>query len=102
MSEPIIFSGSIVAIVSPMDGDGGIDWDALARLVDWHVESGTSGIVAVGTTGESPTLDFKEHRHIWEFPKLGVPFLGVLIIRTPLFKVPYLDILFSETPICKV
>ena len=47
-------------------------------------------------------LDFKEHRHIWEFPKLGVPFLGVLIIRTPLFKVPYLDILFSETPICKV
>lgn len=55
-------SGSIVALVTPMDADGSIDWDCLASLVDWHAESGTSAIVAVGTTGESPTLGFEEHR----------------------------------------
>lgn len=56
------FSGSIVALVTPMHADGSIDWDVLSTLVDWHVESGTNAIVAVGTTGESPTLGFAEHR----------------------------------------
>ena len=51
----------MVALVTPMGGDGGLDDKNLRRLVDWHVEQGTNGIVAVGTTGECPTLDEKEH-----------------------------------------
>jgi 4-hydroxy-tetrahydrodipicolinate synthase len=53
--------GSLVAIVTPMHDDGSLDFDAYKRLIDWHVASGTSAIVAVGTTGESPTVDFDEH-----------------------------------------
>lgn len=53
--------GSIVALVTPMHPDGGVDWERLRKLVDWHVENGTHGIVAVGTTGESATLGFEEH-----------------------------------------
>ena len=58
--------GSIVAIVTPMTEDGAIDEAALRRMVDWHVEQGTHGIVAVGTTGESPTLDHDEHMRVVE------------------------------------
>ena len=53
--------GSLVAIVTPMRGDGTIDLSAFDRLVDWHVDAGTSGIVVVGTTGESATLSIQEH-----------------------------------------
>lgn len=53
--------GSIVALVTPMDSDGAVDDDALSRLVELHVAAGTAAIVAVGTTGESATLDFDEH-----------------------------------------
>ena len=53
--------GSIVALVTPMHPDGAVDWERLRKLVDWHVECGTHGIVAVGTTGESATLGFEEH-----------------------------------------
>jgi 4-hydroxy-tetrahydrodipicolinate synthase len=53
--------GSLVAIVSPMFQDGSLDLEALRRLIDWHVAEGTDGIVVVGTTGESPTVDFEEH-----------------------------------------
>ena len=53
--------GSIVAIVTPMFDDGGIDFVSLRRLCDWHVEHGTHGIVIVGTSGESPTVNFEEH-----------------------------------------
>jgi 4-hydroxy-tetrahydrodipicolinate synthase len=56
-----MFSGSIVAIVTPMQADGAVDFDALDRLVDFHLNNGTNGIVAVGTTGESATLDVGEH-----------------------------------------
>jgi 4-hydroxy-tetrahydrodipicolinate synthase len=56
-----MFSGSIVALVTPMRADGAVDNEALARLVDFHLDSGTSAIVAVGTTGESPTLSVEEH-----------------------------------------
>jgi len=56
-----MFRGSIVALITPMYDDGRIDEDALRRLVDFHVEEGTSAIVAVGTTGESATLDQDEH-----------------------------------------
>lgn len=54
--------GSLVAIVTPMRDDGALDLDAFGRLIDWHVAEGTDGIVVVGTTGESPTVDFDEHR----------------------------------------
>ena len=53
--------GSIVAMVTPMREDGSVDWERLRGLVNWHVEQGTHGIVAVGTTGESATLGFEEH-----------------------------------------
>src|SRR5438270_10077316 len=53
--------GSIVAIVTPMQQGGELDLAALGRLIDFHVNEGTSGIVIVGTTGESPTVDFDEH-----------------------------------------
>ena len=56
-----MLTGSLVAIVTPMKAGGALDLDALTRLVDWHVDSGTSGIVVVGTTGESPTVDVDEH-----------------------------------------
>jgi 4-hydroxy-tetrahydrodipicolinate synthase len=56
------FSGSIVAIVTPMSDDGSLDIAGLRRLVDWHVAEGTDGIVIVGTTGESPTVNHDEHR----------------------------------------
>ena len=55
------FKGSLVAIVSPMHADGNLDLDALKTLLDFHVNAGTDGIVIVGTTGESPTVDFDEH-----------------------------------------
>ncbi len=56
-----MFQGSMVALVTPMMDGGGIDDDSLGKLVDWHVSEGTDAIVAVGTTGESATLDEKEH-----------------------------------------
>ncbi len=56
-----MISGSLVALVTPMLADGGIDWEALDALIAWHIEQGTSGIVAVGTTGESATLTVPEH-----------------------------------------
>src|SRR5262249_22190519 len=54
--------GSLVAIVTPMQEDGTLDFEAFRRLIDWHIKEGTDGIVVVGTTGESPTVDFDEHR----------------------------------------
>jgi len=56
-----MIQGSLVAIVTPMHPDGRVDGPAFRRLIDWHVEQGTDAIVAVGTTGESATLDEQEH-----------------------------------------
>jgi len=56
--------GSLVALVTPMNPDGSVDWAALKQLVEWHVAEGTHGIVAVGTTGESATLDVDEHLEV--------------------------------------
>jgi 4-hydroxy-tetrahydrodipicolinate synthase len=56
-----MLKGSLVAIVTPMHEDGTLDIAALRALIDWHVAEGTDGIVVVGTTGESPTVDFDEH-----------------------------------------
>jgi 4-hydroxy-tetrahydrodipicolinate synthase len=53
--------GSLVAIVTPMQEDGALDLDTFRKLIDWHISEGTDGIVVVGTTGESPTVDFDEH-----------------------------------------
>ena len=53
-----MFKGSHVAIVTPMLEDGALDLDRFCALIDFHIEQGTDGIVVVGTTGESPTVDF--------------------------------------------
>jgi len=56
-----MITGSLVAIVTPMLDDGSLDFPRLRRLIDWHIAEGTDGIVIVGTTGESPTVDVEEH-----------------------------------------
>ena len=56
-----MFHGSMVALATPMSEDGSIDWDSLANLLEFHIEQQTDAIVAVGTTGESATVDFDEH-----------------------------------------
>jgi 4-hydroxy-tetrahydrodipicolinate synthase len=56
-----MITGSLVAIVTPMHEDGSLDLDAFRKLIDFHVSQGTDGIVVVGTTGESPTVDVQEH-----------------------------------------
>ncbi len=61
-----MITGSMVALVTPMMEDGSIDLEGLRRLVDWHIDAGTSAIVAVGTTGESATLAVEEHCHVIE------------------------------------
>ena len=58
--------GCLVALVTPMEADGSISWQHLNDLIDWHIESGTSGIVVVGTTGESATINVTEHVQIIE------------------------------------
>ena len=75
-----MFSGSMVALVTPMHKDGSVDQDSLAKLVEFHVENGTDAIVAVGTTGESATLNEKEHcqtiKQIVEFSNNRVPVIA--------------------------
>jgi 4-hydroxy-tetrahydrodipicolinate synthase len=58
-----MFSGSMVALVTPFR-DGGVDWQSLEGLVDFHIKNGTNGIVPCGTTGESATLDHVEHHDV--------------------------------------
>jgi len=60
-----MFKGSIPALVTPFK-NGAVDVDTLKRLVEWHIEQGSSGIVPVGTTGESPTLSHAEHQQVIE------------------------------------
>jgi len=59
-----MITGSLVAIVTPMLKDGSLDLPRFRKLIDWHVAEGTDGIVVVGTTGESPTVDFDEHKEL--------------------------------------
>ena len=59
-----MLTGSIVAIVTPMREDGKLDLGRFRSLMDWHIAEGTDGIVVVGTTGESPTVDFDEHKEL--------------------------------------
>jgi len=64
MMQPL--QGSFVALVTPMHSDGSLDFHALKNLVEWHIKSGTTGIVSVGTTGESATVSVSEHLEIIE------------------------------------
>ena len=68
--------GSIVAMVTPMQPDGSVDYAALRRLIDWHIAEGTDCIGVVGTTGESPTLSVEEH---WEVIRVSVEHAGTRI-----------------------
>ncbi|UXU75387.1 MULTISPECIES: 4-hydroxy-tetrahydrodipicolinate synthase [unclassified Paracoccus (in: a-proteobacteria)] len=61
-----MFKGSMPALVTPFTPDGELDLPALRKLVDWHIEQGSHGLVPVGTTGESPTLSHEEHRLVIE------------------------------------
>ena len=61
-----MFNGSLVAIVTPMREDGALDIECLRSLIDFHLERGTDGIVVVGTTGESPVVNFEEHYLLME------------------------------------
>jgi len=56
-----VFQGSLVALVTPFDGNNRVDYTSLKHLVDFHVEQGSAGLVIAGTTGESPTLERSEH-----------------------------------------
>ena len=59
-----MLTGSIVALVTPMHENGEVAWDSLDELIEWHIASGTHGIVPMGTTGESATLDTQEHLQV--------------------------------------
>ncbi len=75
-----MLKGSIVALITPMHEDGGVDWENLRKLVDFHVENGTDGIVSVGTSGESATLDIDEQieviRRTAEFAAGRIPVIA--------------------------
>ena len=62
-----VLQGSLVALVTPLLKNGDIDYDSLSSLLDWHIENGTDGVVSVGTTGESATLNVKEHIEVIDF-----------------------------------
>ena len=72
-----MFTGSMVALVTPMRTDGAVDEDALAAFVEWQIAQGTQGLIPVGTTGESPTLSHAEHQKVVE-----------ITIRTAAGRVP--------------
>ena len=61
-----LFSGSIVALITPMNSHGCIDFDTLEKLVEYHIDAGTDAIVSVGTTGESATLSIEENVKVIE------------------------------------
>lgn len=63
-SKNVSFEGSLVALVTPMLPDGGLDFDAYRALIDWHVAEGTNGLVVVGTSGESPVVSIEEHAEL--------------------------------------
>jgi 4-hydroxy-tetrahydrodipicolinate synthase len=78
--ENDMFRGSMVALVTPMHEDGALDYESLSRLVEFHIGNGTTAIIAVGTTGESATLDMQEHceviRQVVNMARGRVPVIG--------------------------
>lgn len=77
-----MLTGSIVAIVTPMHGNGDIDYPTFEKLLDWQVEQGTSGIVVLGTTGESPTITADEKKKLIELAVKAVDGRVPVIIGT--------------------
>ncbi len=75
-----MFSGSIVALVTPMHDDGSVDYGALAKLIEFHIDNGTKAIVSVGTTGESATLSHEEDsevtRKVIEYANRRIPVIA--------------------------
>lgn len=75
-----MFSGSMVAMVTPMHADGSVDQESLKKLVEFHIDNGTDAIVAMGTTGESATLNEKEHcqviKQVVDFAKKRIPIIA--------------------------
>ena len=66
MSKPVLFTGAGVALVTPMDKDGRVNYEKYRELVDFQIAHGTDAIISVGTTGEAPTLEDDEHLHAFE------------------------------------
>lgn len=66
MSKPI-FTGSCVAMITPMNTDGSINYDEYGRLIEFQIENGTDAILACGTTGESACMDHKEHCSVIDY-----------------------------------
>ena len=73
-------NGSLVALITPMVEEGEIDFKALEKLIDWHIDSGTNGIVSVGTTGESATLNVEDHlkviKHTVDYANSRIPIIA--------------------------
>ena len=95
-----MFYGSIVALVTPFKGNE-IDESALRKLVDWHISEGTDGIVPVGTTGESPTLNHDEHERVVEIVidqcNKRVPIIaGTGLVVTPYYNKPTPEGLYAH------
>ena len=65
--KPVIFTGAAVALVTPFNADGSVNYDELARLIDFQIENGTDALVIAGTTGESSTLSEQEHVEVIKF-----------------------------------
>jgi 4-hydroxy-tetrahydrodipicolinate synthase len=80
ITENKMITGSLVALVTPMKDNGDVDWDALDKIVDFHLDNGTNSIVAVGTSGESATLDCEEHcaviKHVVDRVKGRLPIIA--------------------------
>ena len=62
-----VLQGSLVALVTPLLKNGDVDYESLSNLLDWHIDNETDGIVSVGTTGESATLNVKEHIEVIDY-----------------------------------
>ena len=74
-----IFTGSGVAIITPMKSDGSVNYDVLGQLLEFHVENGTDAIIACGTTGEAATLSEKEHCEVLSFVAEKITLQNVIL-----------------------
>ena len=81
MNKPV-FTGSCVAIVTPMNYDGSINYEEYGKLIDFQIENGTDAILACGTTGESAVMDHKEHCEVIEYTLKKVDKRGPVIAGT--------------------
>ena len=86
-----MITGSIVALATPMKVNGDIDWEALRRLVNFHLDNGTDAIVAAGTTGEPTTMSFAEHfdviRSVVEEVNGRIPVIAATVRPGTLYRI---------------